>query len=414
MSGLGRVAAALVAVVALTLPVQAQTNATPGDSLEVALLTFGPGEAAWEKFGHNAIVVVDRATGQAKAYDYGRFDFRQENFILRFVQGRMWYAMGSAGAQRYLDVYTRADRSVWVQELAMTPAQAAALRDFLEWNDTDEHRDYHYDYYLDNCSTRVRDALDRVLGGVIAARLDTVVTTASFRWHTARLTSSDPLLYTGLMLGLGHPTDRRITAWEEMFLPVQLMEHLRAVAVPDSMGRPVPLVRAEQQVHQSSRYAEPEAPRRLVLPSLLVGMLLGSLLWRMGRSASRAGQMMFAVLGCTWSAVAGLGGVALLGLWLFTDHVAAHENASVLLLSPLSLALVVLLPLAVRRRTGAGRAAFGTAMLVAALAGLALVTLGWPALRQPNPELIALILPLHAGLLAGVATLLRARLTNRA
>jgi len=142
---LGRATVALVAVVALTLPVQAQTPATPGDSLEVALLTFGPGEAAWEKFGHNAIVVVDRATGQAKAYDYGRFDFRQENFILRFVQGRMWYAMGSGRAQRYLDVYTRADRSVWVQELAMTPAQRAALRDFLEWNDTDEHRDYHYD-----------------------------------------------------------------------------------------------------------------------------------------------------------------------------------------------------------------------------------------------------------------------------
>ena len=413
MRWLGRATVALVAVVALTLSAQAQTPATPGDSLEVALLTFGSGEAAWEKFGHNAIVIIDRATGQAKAYDYGRFDFQQEKFILRLVKGRMWYAMGSGRAQRYVDVYTRADRSVWVQELAMMPAQRAALRDFLEWNDTDEHRDYHYDYYLDNCSTRVRDALDRALGGVIAAQFDTLVTTASFRWHTARLTSGDPLIYTGLMLGLGHPTDRRITAWEEMFLPVQLMEHLRAVTVPDSMGRPVPLVHAEQQVQQSSRHAEPVAPRRLMLPFLVVGMLLGLLLWQMGRSASRAGQLMFALLGSVWSAAAGVGGIVLLGLWLFTDHVAAHENASVLLLSPLSLALAVLLPLAVRGRS-AGGAALGSAMLVAALAALALVTLGWPALRQPNPELIALILPVHAGLLAGVAALVRASVPNRA
>jgi hypothetical protein len=116
---------------------------------------------------------------------------------------------------------------------------------------------------------------------------------------------------------------------------------------------------------------------------------------------------MFATLGSVWSAVAGLGGVVLLGLWLLTDHVASRGNASVLLLSPLSLALVALLPLAIRGRAGAGRAALGAAMLVAALAGLAIVTLAWPGLRQPNPELLALILPLHAGLLAGVASVVR-------
>jgi hypothetical protein len=97
----------------------------------------------------------------------------------------------------------------------------------------------------------------------------------------------------------------------------------------------------------------------------------------------------------------------LLGLWLFTDHVATRGNASVLLLSPLSLALVVLLPLAVRGRAGARRAALGTALLVAALAGFAILTLAWPGLRQPNPELLALVLPLHAGLLAGAASMTR-------
>jgi len=404
----GRAAAALLAAAAVVGPLSAQSaHRTPGDSLDVALLTIGPGAEVWEKFGHNAIVIVDRSTGRAMSYNYGMFDFRQEHFVLRFVQGRMWYSMRGREAQRDVDLYTRADRSVWLQQLAMTPAQKEALRDFLVWNDTDEHRDYHYDYYRDNCSTRVRDALDRALGGAIAARFDTAVTPSSYRWHTARLTSGSPLLYSGLMLGLGHPTDRLITAWERMFLPVHLMQDLRELTVPDSAGRPVPLVFAEQQVHQSTRYPEPAAPRRLVFPFLVVGLLLGSLLWITGSGGSRVGHRMFATLGVLWSVVAGLGGVVLLGLWLLTDHVAARGNASVLLLSPLSLALVVLLPLAVRGRAGAGRAALGTALLVAALAGFSILTLAWPGLRQPNPELLALVLPLHAGLLAGVASMRR-------
>jgi hypothetical protein len=402
-----RAAAVLLTAAVLAGPLHAQASSTPGDSLDVALLTFGAGDQVWEKFGHNAIVVLDRATGRAMGYDYGRFDFRQEDFVLRFVQGRPWYWMEGNPAQQYINVYRRADRSVWLQELDMTPAQKAAVRDFLLWNDTDEHRFYRYDYFRDNCSTRIRDVLDRALGGAVAARFDTAITATSYRWHTARLTSGSPLLYTGLMLGLGHPTDRPISAWDEMFLPVHLMQHLRTMTVPDSAGRQVPLVRAEKQLHQSSRYPEPEAPRRLVLPFLVVGVLLGSLLWITGRSGARPGHTMFAILGSVWSAVAGLGGVVLLGLWLLTDHAASRGNASVLLLSPLSLALVVLLPLAVRGRAGAGRAALGAAMLVAALAGLAIVTLAWPGLRQPNPELLALILPLHAGLLAGVASVVR-------
>ena len=403
-----RLAALLMAATALTAPLAAQGPATPGDSLEVALLTFGPGEEVWEKFGHNAIVIFDRATGEATAYDYGRFDFRQENFILRFVQGRMWYSMGESPAQRVIDVYTRYDRSSWLQELVMTPAQKASLRDFLVWNYAEPNRNYFYDYYRDNCSTRVRDALDRALGGALKSRFDTVPTGTTYRWHTARLTSGSPLLYIGLMLGLGHPTDRPISEWEEMFLPVHLMDALATVTVPDSTGRRVPLVRAGQAIHTSTRYPEPAAPRSLVLAFLVVGVLLGSLLWITGRSDTRAGHLMFGTLGTLWSLVAGLGGVVLLGLWVLTDHVAARGNASVLLLSPLSLVLAVLLPLAVRGRPGAARAALGTALLVAAIAGLAILTMAWPGLRQPNPELLALILPLHAGVLAGASALGRA------
>ena len=130
-------------------------------------MTMGPGKAVWERFGHNAIWIHDPERGTDQAYNYGLFDLRQEKFLVRFLQGRMWYWMQGFPAQAYVELYRRANRSVWIQELEMPANAKRELQEFLEWNERPENRFYHYDYYRDNCSTRVRDALDRALGGRI-------------------------------------------------------------------------------------------------------------------------------------------------------------------------------------------------------------------------------------------------------
>src|SRR5690606_6202587 len=130
-----------------------------------------------------------------------------ENFFVRFIQGRMDYWMEGFDSQLFADFYAQADRSVWLQELNLTPAQRADLRDFLEYNALPENRFYRYDYYLDNCSTRVRDAIDRVIGGQLQLQTEDVSARTTYREHTRALTSEDPPLYSGLMLGLGQPVD---------------------------------------------------------------------------------------------------------------------------------------------------------------------------------------------------------------
>ena len=134
-------------------------------ALQVFLMTFGPGRQVWERFGHNAIWIHDPVDGTDEAYNYGLFDFHQENFLLRFVRGQMWYWMAGFPAARYVAQYERDNRSVWVQELELSHDAKVELERFLRWNAEPEHRYYHYDYYRDNCSTRVRDAVDRVLSG---------------------------------------------------------------------------------------------------------------------------------------------------------------------------------------------------------------------------------------------------------
>ena len=392
---------------AIAPPLAGQRPAAPperGAELTISLVTMGQGDAVYERFGHNAIWVHDTLRHTDRQYNYGLFDFRQENFILRFVQGRMLYAMGGLDAASSMADYAAHDRSIWVQELNLTPAQRADLRDFLVWNARPENRNYRYDYYLDNCSTRVRDALDRVLGGRIRAATDTVPAGTTFRFHTARLTTNDPLMFTGLMLGLGEPVDRPISRYEEMFLPLAFREHIRSIRVPGPGGAEVPLVRSEETVYLSTTPGSPAAPPFWLPAYLLIGAALGGLFWYCGAHLQRSAgaRAALAAAGGLWSLLAGLAGVILAGLWLFTDHSAAYRNENLFQFSPLALPLVALLPLTAYGRVRARRAARTLAMLLVGLGIAGILFKLVPGTRQVNGMLIALALPANLGLWLGL------------
>lgn len=165
--GWHRFALLLALIAARAAPVPASA-AERGSELRIFLLTMGPGDRVWERFGHNALWIHDPVGATDRAYNYGIFDFQQENFLFRFIQGRMRYWVEGIPLDQTLEVYRRANRAVWAQEPNLTRQQKAELRDFLQWNARPENRYYRYDYYRDNCSTRLRGALNAVLGGQIA------------------------------------------------------------------------------------------------------------------------------------------------------------------------------------------------------------------------------------------------------
>lgn len=386
---------------------QVPAASVPADSTVpiVSVLTLGRDAEVWELWGHNTIVVADGDRRRSRSYNWGLFDFRQENFILRFARGQMYYSMGARPTNRELAYYASRDRTMILQRLALTPAQAVAMQEFLAWNDTDENRHYYYNYYLDNCSTRVRDAVDRAVGGQLKQQFDTLPSGHTWRWETRRILAWNLPLYTVVNLALGHPVDAEMTAWQAMFLPRRLMEYLRTARVAGhDAGTPVPLVSGEQELNRSTHFVDPDAPKPTWIPLLAIGLLVGALLASLGTAArtSRAARRWFGVLGTAWSFLAGFLGLLLLALWFLTDHWSSRNNENVLLLTPISLALVVLLPLALRRGARAARAAVGVARIVAGLALLALVIKVLPWFHQHNLEMIGLILPVHAGLLRGL------------
>ena len=375
-------------------------GAGEGGAIRVYLVTMGPGDLVWEKFGHNALWVVDPATGIDDAYNYGLFDFAQENFVSRFIQGRMLYWMQGIDGPATLRHYLGDNRDVWVQELNLAPAQKVALRDFLRWNEREENRFYRYDYYRDNCSTRVRDALDRVLGGTMRAQFDTVPTGTTYRSHTARLTASSVAEYSGLMVGLGPAADRPITAWEEMFLPLKVRDRVRTLTTAGPDGRPVPLVLSERHLPSSGRETERDEPPNRIPWYLLGGVLLGAAFVGLGRAAPRSGaaRFGFAALSGVWLVLVALGGVVLAGLWGWTDHAIAYRNENLFQFDPLAIPLVLLVPCLAYGARWAARPAALLMLAVAALAVLGFVLQVLPGLDQTNGEIIALALPAHLGL----------------
>jgi hypothetical protein len=379
--------------------------------LTVYLMTMGPGKRVWERFGHNAIWIHDPARGTDQAYNYGIFDFRQQNFLLRFVQGRMWYSMQGAPAQVYVEEYRRTNRSVWVQELNIPLQARRELQQFLEWNERPENRFYHYDYYRDNCSTRVRDALDQALGGRIRQRTAELPTGTTYRSHTLRLTANDSPVYTGLLLALGQPVDRPISAWEEMFLPLALREHLRSVSVLGADGREAPLVRSERTLFESTEPVPPAQPPFWIPRYLALGIAIGVAAFGLAALASRSryARVGFLLVGWSWVLLTAVAGIVLAGMWGLTDHAAAYNNENVLQADLLTLPLVWLVP---RLLFGSGRAGKPALILAAIVAGVSLLGLLLqllPQFYQVNGAIIALSLPAHAGVAAGIWQLIRAQ-----
>ncbi|MEO5817296.1 MAG: DUF4105 domain-containing protein [Gemmatimonadaceae bacterium] len=373
----------------------------PGSDITVTLVTFGLGHEVFERFGHNALMFQDARTLQSVAYHWGLFSFGEPGFLVRFLTGDTRYWMGGVDAQALIDSERRAGRPITLQRLNLTPAQALALRDFVRWNALDENKYYRYDYYRDNCSTRLRDALDRVIGGAIEKQAATVVTNLTYRSETLRLTDGMKPVQLGTDIALGRPADVPLTQWQSFFIPMRLRDAIRDVKIVGANGTLVPLVAHEEVVPLPPKPAA--VPELATVPSLMLryaalGLALAALVvfLRIMMVSRRSAAWGLALFGSVWSLLGGLIGVILLLAWVATKHVFWAYNENVLLLSPMSLLLIVLIPAALLR----GKAERATRMIAAFTAGMGLIALVLALVPggETNGALVALILPVHLAL----------------
>lgn len=370
---------------------------TSGGDLEVSLITYGPGAIYWERFGHDAIRLRDRVSGESVDFNYGVFDFEDSHFLWNFARGDMHYMIDVEHSNIVQQDYIDAGRSVVDQQLALSATEAARLRAFLLWNLRPENATYNYDYLTSNCATRVRDALNSALGGALQTAFAARPAQMTYRQQIDRLMSGQPWLMLAMDLGLGPSADRPLNEWQESFLPMVLAREMRSVRIPDGRGGVKPLVVSERRIAPNHLTPLGTMPPDLDAPLGIAGLALAVTML-----ASRLRfPALYASLAAAYIVFAGIVGTVLLALWILTTHHAAWGNANLLVFNPLAFAM---LGAAWRTRHGMSGSRL-TRMLVAfqlgaAFLGVLLYLL--PGMAQQNLPWLLFAIPVWLAIAMGL------------
>ena len=394
-------------------PAQAADSAAAsvaGASLSVHLLTVGPGDRLWELFGHNALVIRDSTSGYEAAFNYGIFDFNAPGYAWRFVQGRMTYWVDARPLESTLAGVRAANREVWAQELALGAEQKAELLRMLLLATRPENREYRYHYYLENCSTKLRDALDAVLDGQLRAATQEAPSGATWRDHTRRLTAPSAVAYLGLQLLVGPRGDEATSRWEEMWVPAKLRDALTETWIRHTDGSRTPLVRSQELWVESTRAPELDDPPPFNVLFPMFGAAFAIVVAMAGYSAgggSATGRVALAAAGAAWSTFCAVVSLLLLCMH-WTDHEFLYWNWNIVVFTPLALGLAFLLPRASREmETGPWTRRLAATTTALALGALLLSLV--PGLTQDNREWAAFALPVHFAFYWVAARILPAR-----
>lgn len=311
-------------------------------SVEFYLITVDAGDHVWDNFGHTALRVVDPGSDTDLIFNWGVFDTSGGNlrFARNFVRGQMVYQLGVVPPAWEFSRYQREQRTVWQDRLVLTREQKNRLYSRLAWNLEADNIHYDYDYFFDNCTTRLRDYLDEALQGQLSENSGSLVST-TFRDEVFSHYRSRPVIALGLDVMMNERIDERMTRWQSMFLPANLRSELQRQGLLEESDV---LMAFSSPVEQVNPY--------WVLAACLLPLVMLTALIRQSPIAAFGSQPGFSFAGPGFSyrllgllgmfvvlLSGGLGLIMTLGWWL-SGHADLHGNINLLLFWPTDLLLL--------------------------------------------------------------------------
>lgn len=307
-------------------------------SAQVSLITCGAGNELYSTFGHSAIWIRDPETHLDIVYNFGTFDFNTPNFYVKFTRGKLPYMLSSSGMSDFMESYIWEKRSVYEQELNLTLAQKQKMYALLEENIKPENRQYKYDFFFDNCSTRQRDLFERTLNEAGGQQYTYPKLTGDTTMRVMLDPYVDRMPWTqfGFYLGLGNVTDRVATVKERMFLPDKLMATYASARIGNG-----PAVLKTKTLFQSNQDAltQPEGINPIT-PTLLFGFLFIVVAAFTYRDYKK--EKAYTVIDNLLFLALGLLGFFFCFLWFGTDHLATKKNLNLIWAFPLHAVVVFL------------------------------------------------------------------------
>ncbi|MDO8368364.1 MAG: DUF4105 domain-containing protein [Saprospiraceae bacterium] len=353
---------------------------TLSDSTRISLMTVAPGEFVYSTFGHSAIRVKDPVTRFDRCYNYGTFEFEQPNFLLKFCRGKLLYNLDVETYRSFEYGNLQDRRPMQEQFFNLDQDQKQRLFDLLQENYKEENRYYKYDFFYDNCATRIRDIIQSTFFYQLQFDSTVMPKGVTMRQLLQPYLEEKPWLDFGIDLLLGLPADRKASLSDYMFLP----DYMHNVFAKAKTGDGKVLVQSERNIPETPMKKEPFKPSPLDQPFLVMSFVavIGLLSMANPRTEHIFDTLFWFILG--------VAGLIMALLWFATDHSATKTNLNILWAWPTHLFFFWR-----TRRTGPTENYFTVAALTAALL---LIFWKWIPQEMPNPALPLLLLIVVKGL----------------
>ncbi len=294
---------------------------------KISVLTCGPGFEFFESFGHTALRICDSTLGMDYVFNWGIFDFNTDNFYLKFAQGKLPYMLGIVTYEGFVAEYASDGRSMYEQPLRLTHEEKNILYKAVVENYKPENRYYNYDFFEDNCATRVRDIVQNSLQG---RHFPTDVMTdpsLTFRELFYPYTANYLWWRFGIDIALGMRSDKKVSTYNYMYLPEDLMDQFDTTVLVGDIR--VLADSKETILEELCSHSDPTVfpPNMLFWILFALTALLSFWEWKKGFYAKVFDIVLFT-------------SIALLSLLVFylaiiSDHNATKDNLNLLWANPL-------------------------------------------------------------------------------
>lgn len=318
--------------VALAFGAEATVNNHVGELPRMSLLTCSPGEELYTCFGHSAIRYTDTLNGEWVdfVFNYGTFEF-SEGFYLKFARGKLNYMLSVEEFAGFQQGYLHGGRGILENEFKLNPEQIRSLGALLIENAKRENKYFQYDFFYDNCATRVRDIVLKAFPE-IQQNEKTFSNRPRFRHDIDVYLAHQYWADFGIDLVLGMPCDKTPEAGQTSFLPDSLQSNMMAWTINEKKV----LERTQELLPVDDSLFEKQAPSaKPILYVTLSALLFGGFSLYLGWKKRGWNFLERLFLGFF-----GLLGVVLFVMWFFTDHTTTKWNFNILWANPMLFSIV--------------------------------------------------------------------------
>ncbi|MBS82536.1 MAG: hypothetical protein CMD65_00180 [Gammaproteobacteria bacterium] len=301
---------------------------------DISILTIGPGNSLSDAFGHSGIRVIDRINNFDIVFNYGVYDYNAPNFYANFVKGRPIYSLGINNYEDFYKSYVNQSRQIIEQKINLSEYQKKLLVNKLITNSKEPNRYYEYNYFENNCSTKIADIFNEILGEEIVKE--------GYNLNNSTSNTNRKLIYKhinpnswgalGIDICLGAVIDKNISLKQEFFLPFKLKSYF------DSLGKSNikngELVKTSIIYGKYSDYNENyfSPVYTILILSLIIILITFFDYLRLSSST---------ILDSILLLISGLVGLLLIYLWFFSNHLASAWNYNLLWAMPFNLILLI-------------------------------------------------------------------------